>query len=525
MSDTIPMGQGAGPGLSDSSRPPDDKTVKHDTTPGATDSAALSGSRDCIHCGERFSGLLHTPCPADDKTIKVADGPKRGPGDLPAEAVEAAADPARSLNQYVLVRQIGKGGMGVVWKAWDRTLTRWVAIKFLLAEEADAVARFRREAQISARLRHPNIAAIYEVGTASSKQLGQELSHYLAMEFVDGQTLAGVALPLTELLEIFLRIAKAVESAHQSGVVHRDLKPANIMITKDKWPYVMDFGLAKALEGDTSMSISGAALGTPAYMPPEQAEGRLDEIDARSDVYALGATLYTVLLGRPPFGGSSAMQIIRKVCSDPPPPPRSLKPDFPVRLEAVLLKAMAKERKDRQPGAAAFGDDLALCLAEACSTAGTATTVQNAAPVPAPRGGSRVLTVAVILLALAAGAVAVVQLRRTPPPVRETPKREEQAAPAPGPAPEQRTFALRIAVHPYARVVRVVREGKPVELAERDTPVLYPGLEIGDYDVVLSHPASGEKSIRLPGGSLRSGKTYVLWGRMADPTLQVAESP
>jgi serine/threonine-protein kinase len=157
--------------------------------------------------------------------------------------------------------------MGTVWKAWDRNLTRWVAIKFLLASDEDGVARFRREAQLAARLRHPNIAAIYEVGSAPSKQRGSATDHYLAMEFVDGQTLAAAKLEVPEALEIFLQVAKAMEAAHRGGVIHRDLKPANIMITREKWPYVMDFGLAKALETESSLSASGAIMGTPAFMP------------------------------------------------------------------------------------------------------------------------------------------------------------------------------------------------------------------------------------------------------------------
>src|SRR6185436_9423175 len=139
---------------------------------------------------------------------------------------------------------------------------------------------------------------------------------YLAMEYIDGQTLGSAKLTLPETLEIFHRVAKAMDAAHRGGVIHRDLKPANIMITQDKWPYVMDFGLAKALETESSLSVSGAVMGTPAYMPPEQAEGRIDEIDAQSDVYSLGATLYSVLLGRPPFSAQNVMSLLRKVSQE-----------------------------------------------------------------------------------------------------------------------------------------------------------------------------------------------------------------
>src|SRR5690349_13781779 len=202
-------------------------------------------------------------------TLKKPPSSKSHLDEIPQEAAQYIEDPSRQLGQYILVKQIGKGGMGAVWKAWDKKLTRWVAIKFLLVSEEEDVLRFQREAKLAARLRHPNIAPIYEVGEAPAQQAGQSTRHYLCMEYIDGQTMAGAAnLPIPELIDIFMKVAQGIEAAHKAGVVHRDLKPANVMLTSDKWPYVMDFGLAKAIMAESSISVSGAVMGTPAYMPP-----------------------------------------------------------------------------------------------------------------------------------------------------------------------------------------------------------------------------------------------------------------
>lgn len=271
---------------------------------------------------------------------------------LAVDAAEAAKDPKNILNQYVLVKLIGKGGMGTVWKAFDRTLQRWVAIKFLIAEgNEEGVLRFQREARLSASLHHPNIAPVYEVGQARGQ-------HFLAMEYIDGHSLATAELSMTEVADIFGKVCQGVEAAHRKGIVHRDLKPQNIMLTQEKWPYVMDFGLAKAFDKESSISVSGAIMGTPAYMPPEQAQGKQDLIDARTDVYSLGATIYAVLTKKPPFVADTAMDVLMKVCTEDPPAPRALNPGIPVDLETIVLKAMSKRREDRYPSAAAMAEDL-----------------------------------------------------------------------------------------------------------------------------------------------------------------------
>jgi predicted Ser/Thr protein kinase len=284
--------------------------------------------------------------------------------EMPPEALVHTGDPLRQLHQYILVEEIGKGGMGRVWKAWDRKLTRWVAIKFLLDQSAEDVRRFEREAKLAARLRHPNIAPVYEVGESPPQQPGQSPTPFLAMEYIDGPILSAVDLPLRKWIELFVQITEGVAAAHQSGVVHRDLKPQNIMLTRAHWPYVMDFGLARALRMESTVSPSGVIMGTPHFMPPEQAQGRLKEIDERSDIYSLGATFYAVLAKEPPFGTASHMQVLFQVGRESPSPLRRIKPEIPPEVEAIIEKAMARDKADRYPSALELAQDLRRYLAD-----------------------------------------------------------------------------------------------------------------------------------------------------------------
>jgi serine/threonine protein kinase len=332
--------------------------------------------------------------------------------EIPADALPFVDDPSKQLGSYILVKQIGKGGMGTVWKAWDKKLTRWVAIKFLLVSEEEDVMRFQREAKLAARLRHPNIAPIYEVGESVAAHAGDPTRHYLAMEYIDGQTmLSATSLPIPEVLDLFMKVAQGIEAAHKAGVVHRDLKPANIMLTTDKWPYVMDFGLAKAIQAESSLSVSGAVMGTPAYMPPEQAQGQLDKIDGQSDIYSLGATMYAVLCKKQPFTGQTPMEILMKVCKDEPPSMKSHNPEIPDAVEKIVLKAMAKEKTDRYATSQALADDIKRYLTNQEIEAKGPSSLKLAAK----KVRRNVWPVVVTVLVLVAGGVIAFQATRKPP--------------------------------------------------------------------------------------------------------------
>jgi len=274
----------------------------------------------------------------------------------PPNLTDLLQDPNRVVRQYALAGMLGQGGMGQVWKAWDTKLARWTALKFLTLTDPASQKRFEREAKLAARLRHPNICAIYEVGEDKGR-------HFIAMEFVDGVSLGKANLTSRQAPEVISKLARALEEAHKEGVIHRDLKPDNLMITKAGRPYVMDFGLAKTIEAESSLSVSGDIMGTPAFMSPEQARGEGDTLDGRADVYSLGATLYTLLTGEKPFQGRTSMEIVIRVINQEPPPPSRLKPGISPALDAVVLKAMEKDRERRYPTAAEFADDLDRFLA------------------------------------------------------------------------------------------------------------------------------------------------------------------
>ncbi len=267
---------------------------------------------------------------AEAESTLRASGSRPAEQGLPADAREAEANGANVFGKYVRTAKLGAGAMGEVWKAWDRELGRFIALKFLKHDDPGELARFRREAQTAGKLTHPNIAATYEVGEAQGR-------HFIAMQLVEGQTLETVPRDgVKRLVEIVRQAALAVDYAHGQEVIHRDLKPGNIMVTPAGHAYVMDFGLARSAQVGSSLSISGAIIGTPSFMSPEQAEGR--RVDRRCDVYSLGATLYALLCDTPPFAGESLLETLRKVAHDEPVRPRRLNARIPNDLETIVLK-------------------------------------------------------------------------------------------------------------------------------------------------------------------------------------------
>lgn len=279
----------------------------------------------------------------------------------PDEAV--IGDTVRYFGDYELVAEIARGGMGVVYKARQVRLNRPVALKMILAGQLASstdVQRFYAEAQTAANLQHPNIVAIHEVG----EHKGQ---HYFSMDFVEGKSLAALTrehpLTPTRAAAIVKTVAEAIHFAHQKGVLHRDLKPANVLIDAAGQPRVTDFGLAKRIDGASNLTATGAVLGTPSYMPPEQASADRGAVGPATDVYSLGAVLYELVTGRPPFQGPTPMDILLQVLSDDPVSPRQLQPKLPRNLETICLKCLQKESQKRYATALDLAEDLRRFLA------------------------------------------------------------------------------------------------------------------------------------------------------------------
>ncbi len=262
-----------------------------------------------------------------------------------------------SVPGYAVEAVLGRGGMGVVYRARQLALNRTVALKMILAggqASAQDRARFQEEARVIARLQHPNIVQIFEVGEHQGLP-------YFSLEFCPGgslaQKLAGTPLPPGEAAALVERLARAMQAAHAKGVIHRDLKPANVLLAEDGTPKVTDFGLAKRLD-EAGQTATGAVLGTPSYMAPEQAAGGSQAVGPPADVYALGAILYELLTGRPPFRAATPLDTILQVVADEPVPPRRLQPTVPRDLETVCLKCLRKEPRRRYASADALAEDL-----------------------------------------------------------------------------------------------------------------------------------------------------------------------
>lgn len=268
----------------------------------------------------------------------------------------------RRFGDYELLEEIAHGGMGVVFKARQLSLDRIVAVKMIrgehLAREAD-VSRFRQEAAAAARLHHPNMVAIHEAGEVDGQ-------HYYSMDYIAGGSLAAMArerpLSAPRAVAYVQAIAEAIHYAHTQGILHRDLKPANVLIDANDVPRIADFGLAKILQSDSGATLTGRVMGSPCYMSPEQAAGRRRNLDARVDVYALGAILYELVCGRPPFQAESSVETLRMVMENEPVSPRLLVPGLPRDLETICLKCLEKEPSRRYATAQLLAEELGRFL-------------------------------------------------------------------------------------------------------------------------------------------------------------------
>jgi WD40 repeat protein len=291
---------------------------------------------------------------ADDRGAAEAQTLPSGPDEI--------EHPGGSIPGYELIRELGRGGMGVVYLAWQSGLGRLAAVKMIRAGEfyrpRDG-ARLRVEAEAVARLDHPNLVRIYEIGEWQGRP-------FFSMEYVDGPRLTdllqGTPMAPQRAAELVVTLARATQSAHERGVVHRDLTPSNVLMTADGQPKIVDFGLSKLIVGGLGQTLTGDVLGTPSYMAPEQAGGRSKDVGPAADVYALGAILYEMLTGRPPFRAESPLETLAQVANDDPVAPRRLQSKVPRDLETICLKCLNKEPERRYPTALALAEDLGRFL-------------------------------------------------------------------------------------------------------------------------------------------------------------------
>lgn len=290
---------------------------------------------------------------SDSHVTQPSDSP-----DLPSGTIEL---PCR-FGDYELLAELGRGGMGVVYRARQLSLHREVALKMILRGQLASpleLARFKAEAEAAARLNHPNIVPVYDVGQVDGRP-------YFTMKLIRGQTLsqklAAGPLPARESARILALVSRAIQHAHKNGVWHRDLKPSNILLDQDQVPHVTDFGLAKQTDDAASLTRTGGIIGTPAYMAPEQAAGARGVVGPATDIYSLGAILYHLLTGRPPFQAASPVDTVLLLLEQEPVPPRVLNPTADRDLELIALRCLQKPADLRYASAAALADDLEAYL-------------------------------------------------------------------------------------------------------------------------------------------------------------------
>jgi tRNA A-37 threonylcarbamoyl transferase component Bud32 len=309
---------------------------------------------------------MSSPPPATTLPTTPARGdqPEQATLSYVQQAVVEVSKPLQGeFGDYELLEEVARGGMGVVFKARQKGLNRIVALKMILPGKLarpEDLQRFRTEAEATARLQHANIVTVHEVGEVDGQ-------HFYSMDFIEGPSLskrlAHGPLPGRLAARLVMTAADAIYHAHSHGILHRDLKPSNILLDAQEEPHITDFGLAKKLDCDSSQTRTGLVMGTPSYMAPEQAAGKVKELGPACDVYGLGAVLYELLTGRPPFHSDTAMDTLAHVLERDPAPPRLLNPKVDRDLETICLKCLEKDPRNRYGSAAALAQDLKHYLA------------------------------------------------------------------------------------------------------------------------------------------------------------------
>ena len=283
------------------------------------------------------------------------------PAPRPLEAPSSRVFPVAGWDRYEKIEFLGAGGMGKVFKAEDPRLGRPVALKLLRDSEPELVRKLLREARAQARIEHEHICKVFEAGEVGGHP-------YIAMQYIKGRSLKELKRELTleQKVSALRDVAEALHAAHRAGLIHRDIKPANIMVEEGEdgriHPYVMDFGIAREVDR-AGQTMSGLVEGTPSYMAPEQARGEVHKLDRRTDVYSLGATLYDLLAGRPPFIGEASVDVLVSLALEEATPLRKLDAGIPVDLETIVMKCLEKEPVSRYESAKALADDLGRYLA------------------------------------------------------------------------------------------------------------------------------------------------------------------
>ncbi|HKQ40521.1 MAG TPA: serine/threonine-protein kinase, partial [Verrucomicrobiae bacterium] len=390
----------------------------------------MAEERTCPECAAELpANAPHGLCPRCLVSMGLRLGDESPLSFSSAPNTPRAGERLRYFGDYELLKEIARGGMGIVYKARQVSLNRIVAVKVLLFGKFSSdtfVKRFHTEAEAAASLRHANIVAIHEVGE-------HEGQHYFSMDYIEGRSLAEVIrdqpLPAREAAEYLKTVAEAIHYAHQRAVLHRDLKPSNVIIALDGQPHVTDFGLAKRLEADSELTLSGQLLGSPNYMPPEQADHTRGQISAASDVYSLGAVLYHLLTGQPPFVAQTLEDTLLQLLNADAVAPDLLNPSVPRDLKTICLKCLNKDPLRRYHSADLLAEDLGRWLRDEPILARPAGKMEKVLRWRRRHPGVASLVATILLLVTLIAVVSIVPAFRINAARREV-KRSEQEAKA-----------------------------------------------------------------------------------------------